>query len=556
MRSELIRVYKVVHTWTGILAGMALFIAFYAGAITVFKGTLTRWASPPTASAPTVPLEQVPALLTRTFEAHPEATRSLLVHLVPEPPKDRVEWQTHVEGADEHDALEVRHFRATLDVDGNARTDEVHRSHLAEFIDVLHRVVGLPADNDAFRGFMGIVAVLYAVALFSGVVVLVPSLVKDLFALRIGPNLKRMWLDAHNVVGILSLPFHVVMATTAVVFAFHDGIYFAQDRLVHDGKLAATFQGARPESPEPPRDPATMLPPSSIVARVLEVAPSFHPSTLEYVRVTSPRAMVRVWGHDPKELSFRYAGGMAMVDPYAGRLISTDYLPGRQGAASLVLSSAFALHFATFGGAPVKWMYFCLALLGAWLFYGGNLLWVETRRRKASRRTEGAIPAQRRDVWLMASATVGVCLGAVCGISTTIVAAKWLHGRVADLNAWHVYTYYAVFFGSIAWALLRGPARGAIALLRLAVGTTLAIPTTTLLAALAPSLGMWAHRSTLGVDATAFVVAMGLLTMERATARRASGGPKDSVWSLHAHVEAGEGPTTAPDTLSDAEPNG
>lgn len=54
---------------------------------------------------------------------------------------------------------------------------------------------------------MGIVSILYAVALVSGVIVLLPSLIKDLFALRLGANLKRMWLDAHNVVGIVSLPF-------------------------------------------------------------------------------------------------------------------------------------------------------------------------------------------------------------------------------------------------------------------------------------------------------------------------------------------------------------
>src|SRR3546814_4664147 len=56
----------------------------------------------------------------------------------------------------------------------------------------------------------------------SGVICLLPSLVKDLFALRFGKNLKRMWLDLHNVLGIFSLPFHIVMALTAVVFAFHD----------------------------------------------------------------------------------------------------------------------------------------------------------------------------------------------------------------------------------------------------------------------------------------------------------------------------------------------
>jgi hypothetical protein len=52
MRSDYLRIYKSVHTWTGILAGMALFIAFYAGALTIFKDALARWSSAPSAVWP------------------------------------------------------------------------------------------------------------------------------------------------------------------------------------------------------------------------------------------------------------------------------------------------------------------------------------------------------------------------------------------------------------------------------------------------------------------------------------------------------------------------
>lgn len=47
MRTEIIRIYKTVHTWTGIVTGLALFIAFYAGAITMFKEPLAHWIAPP-----------------------------------------------------------------------------------------------------------------------------------------------------------------------------------------------------------------------------------------------------------------------------------------------------------------------------------------------------------------------------------------------------------------------------------------------------------------------------------------------------------------------------
>ncbi len=535
MRSDLIRIYKSVHTWTGILAGLALFIAFYAGALTVFKDAIARWVAPP-AAVRQVSLEDSPQLISQLLAARPEALRGFQLNLeTTERRPGRVEWQVRPKDADEHDALSGQFYLASIDGGGVVRIDETRPSQLVDLIDILHRVVGLPFDNDPSRWFMGVIAALYAIALFSGVVVLLPTLVKDFFALRVGRNLKRMWLDAHNVVGIISLPFHIVMAVTAVVFAYHDGIYALQDRVLHDGKLSSAWSGPRPGAKkEAPRDPAQMLPPSELVARAKALSPGFVPENLQYLQLASPRAMVRVWGSDPAGVSPRAMGGFVALDPWTGKVLSRDFMPGAQEAASLTLSSFFALHFATFGGVPVRWMYFLLALAGAWLFYSGNLLWIESRR-KAQRKGE-ALPAQRLDTRLLAAATVGVCFGCVAGISLSMLAGKLLHGHVADLNAWHWRLYYLVFFGCIGWAFWRGAGRAAIELPGFAAAATLAIPLSSLLGAMIPALGWWANTSAaaLGVDLTALAGAGCLFWMQRVTARRVRQSAGDSVWSAAA----------------------
>lgn len=541
IRSDVIRLYKTVHTWTGILTGMALFIAFYAGALTIFKEPLARWASPPAAHMVAVPLSEAATLIARTLEDHPKAARNFQLHLEQDDLRpERMTWRERPTDAGDHDELSARHYAATFHADGTAHIEEVHPSQLAEFIDVLHRVVGLPLDTDPHRWVMGVVVSLYALALISGVVILLPSLVKDFFALRIGQNLKRMWLDSHNVVGIISLPFHLIMVLTAAVFAFHDGIYHLQDRLFHDGRLSTAWEMRRetPEQPSP-RTPSELLPPAELVAQALAVSPSLEPTMLQYIGVTTPRAMVRVWGHDPTAISPRALGGFATLDPYTGEVLNTDYLPGKQDGAHTTVSSFFALHFGTFGGTPVQWAYFLLALAGAWLFYSGNLLWIETRRRNGPKGDHP--PAQRRDTRWMASGTVGVCLGCVCGISLTIAAAKWLHGHVDNLAAWHQYVYYAVFFGSIAWAFRQGAARAAIHLLWLAAILTWTIPLTTLLAWIMPSLGLWGHTSvaSLGVDLTAAVGGLCFAWLARITTQRIHNGMEDSVWSAPTSGAAG-----------------
>ena len=47
IRADILRMYKDIHSWVGITAGLALFVAFYAGAITMFESPLQNWATRP-----------------------------------------------------------------------------------------------------------------------------------------------------------------------------------------------------------------------------------------------------------------------------------------------------------------------------------------------------------------------------------------------------------------------------------------------------------------------------------------------------------------------------
>ncbi len=516
MRIEIIRIYKAVHTWTGIVTGLALFIAFYAGAITMFKEPLAHWIAPPPQHRAS--LAQTDLLIHQTLAVRPDAAKEFTLHLtdygnVPA----RLTWQ---KSRDDNSP-----WSADFAPDGSLQIQQLHRSGLPRFIDDIHRTAGIPGGGEIGEKIMGIVSILYAVALVSGVIVLLPSLVKDLFALRLGANLKRMWLDAHNVVGIVSLPFHLIMALTAVIFGLHDLIYELQDRWIYDGQLRPIIQASIPGSVIKRDDrPAPMLAPEELLARVRQRAPDFEPFAMQYRNADSQGAYVRIAGHNPRYLA--RGMGFVVLSPVSGDILSTDYLPGHQGFWSASVSPFFALHFGSYGGEPVRWAYFFLGLAGAFLFYSGNLLWIETRRR-TDRRHRGPVP-QRLATRLMAAGTVGVCLGCICGISLTIAAAKWLHGRVGDIDAWHQAIYYATFLGVIAWAFQRGAARAAGELLWFAAAATAAIPMTTLVTTLFTDLG----ATTLGVDIVAAVGSLGLVWMVRANRRCAIQGHQQSVWSL------------------------
>jgi uncharacterized iron-regulated membrane protein len=284
---------------------------------------------------------------------------------------------------------------------------------------------------------------------------LLPSLVSDLFALRIGRNVKRMWLDVHNVLGLFSLPFHIIMALTAVVFAFHDQFYGAQGMAFGGGAERARPSLSAPAEGPPP----ATLTPAQIVARVREQAPGFTPETLVYGQGRGGLPALRVQGSDARYGLRAPTYGMAGIDPQTGAITGTDYMPGMQDGWSATITSFFALHFGNFGGNTIRWAYFLLGLAGAFLFYTGNLLWVESRRKKE--RKAGAVE-QTRATRILGALTVGVPLGSIAGISVTLAAAKLLGSHAS--YGMHSAIYYALFLIATGWALARGAARSGVEL--------------------------------------------------------------------------------------------
>lgn len=515
--SDVVKVYKDVHIWIGIVCGLMLFVAFYAGAITMFEKPLERWATPPSTLAPAAPLDDAESLLAATVAAHPEAAlrHSIVVTPTPERPA-RVIWSTRGERP-----REWVEYGASFAPDGSLQVERLRKAPVAQLVDRMHQFVGLPLPDVVARIIMGAVALAYAVALLSGLIVLLPTLARDVFALRIGDNLKRLWLDAHNALGLFSLPFHLVIALTSVVFALHTPFYATQAKALYGGQI----DWGRHESPPTGDQP---LPATELLARVNVQLPGFEVFEFAFQRNRDGQLETRLVGLDPRRGARGRTWMQTPLDPYTGTVDPHD-LPGHMDGWSEAVNAFFALHFGSYGGNPVRWLYLLMGLAGAALFYTGNLLWVESRRRKARGR-DGV--EQTRSARVLAVLTVGVALGCVAGISATIAAAKWLPARVDDLALWHEAIYYAVFFAAVAWAFLRGAPRAACELLWACAALTLLIPLGSL-AGVAGLGGAWNHPGAgIAVDLTALAAVPMFLLIAKHTRRRMREGRADSVWSL------------------------
>lgn len=516
MKTVTLKSFLDVHTWAGLGTGLLLFIAFYAGALTVFWEELDVWDHYLDMPGEYQDYQQAQQLIDMTLDAQPHAAETMRLDLSgPTQSAHLVRWFERIEDG----TFEGHEFR--IDADG-ALSKERDQALLADFIYRLHYTAGLPASFGLY--VLGLVCVIYGLALVTGLLIFLPNFLRDLFIVRTGSNKKRFWLDTHNVIGVLSLPWHVMFAWSSALLAVGFLVLAPFEYLVYGGKLQ-TLIGPELGIIEHLEPAGESMPPLA-VAEIVEIAqseiPSLEPQQLRYEHVGDANAVVRVSGMSEVGTLAPFAS--VSLNASTGQVLAVND-PVRASMGSTFYKGLISLHYASFGGYVTRWLYFVLGLAGAFLFYSGNLLWIESRRRRRS-------SEQARGAVFMARLNSGVCIGCMAGISAALLASRGFVGATnrGDMTE---YVYFSVFFLSIGWCYLRPVATGTRDLLYLAALLSAAIPLVDLMLVVVPA---WpgvplSHSVLLVVDALAIAAALAFWRMGAAVQRRALHGDPNSVWA-------------------------
>lgn len=519
IRAATLRSFLAVHTWVGLIAGLFLFIAFYAGSLTIFHEQIAAWqrgaaASEAVPQRPVAP--QAQQLIAALVHAYPQARERFILDL-PSP--------THAQlGARWYDDKTARWRSFRLDADDQLVAADKAPSNLSDFIYSLHYTAGIPGIFGLY--LFGVVCILYGLALVSGVIIVLPTLAADLFALRQGRNLKRFWQDAHNAIGVLSLPFHIIFAWTGAILTIGTLLLAPFQYLIYDGQLLKIVMHDLSVSEDVSAAGIAATPAS--VATLLDnaqaTAPGFVPTLAVFEHYGDARARVQFYGGNA-QAALGHTVAIA-ADATSGAVMRVS-APNARTPGTAFYDQLRALHFADYGGLAVRWLYFGLGLLGAFLFYSGNLLWIESRRKRRQ-------PLQPGNTRFLARLTLGVCLGCIAGISSMFVASKLLPADLAARESWERGMYFGVFFASIIWAQLRVPTRAACELLWLcaASSASLAVADLAINGGATWHAALRGHPAALTIDVLALLAAPLFVRAARACLRRGRNGDPHSVWAL------------------------
>lgn len=424
--------YRSIHGWVGITTGSLLAMGFLAGTFTLFAAPLQQWSAPPLpaqeAHFSAIPLTEIPALIGQLPEAASTHYRLTLTS----PSTARISIPT---GPDIPLGIPSPSIIISQPAPHTIHFYRLTPSPVPNFIGGLHRRLGLPLPERWVMPFVGILCLFYGLALLSGIILLLPGIWRSLMTVRLQGHARRLWLDLHSLLGLCTLPFQLVIALTTALFAFFP--------------LLSIFFGS-PASMKPAAGPvmgqhsSALLSPASALLQLRTLSPSFHPLTLDYVsgphggdslaeRISlqaplynangscslpmSEQPYLLAMGTDPFNALIGRDRGSVLLDPHTGTVLDSQNLPGQQSAARHFLTWCLALHFGSFGGEFVHWLYAALGLCGVGFFHTANKLWLNTHRLKI---TGQAQPADTHATLWLGRLSEGSLLGCLLGLCSII----------------------------------------------------------------------------------------------------------------------------------------
>ena len=400
MRAETLKRHIDLHAWAGILTGLALFVAFFAGALNMFHHELHHWQEPALETA--APDASLQALLDTVVANNPDAGKWM--YLVPGDDPSVI-WQETVDGDG------VWHTEHASDFnDAGEKVAASGGSGLSDFVNDLHYELAIPKLG---RYLMGIVSVLYGAALIGGLVIHWSRLKKEFFALKHQGNLRRYWKNLHNLVGVISYPFHVIFAWTGAAMGCLAIVMVVMGALVFGPGLQPAFSKATEAWPAPEASGhrVAMASIDNYLAGAREAMPEMDVDWIGLRQYGDRNAVVDVAGSVPGKVA--HYSHVVMRGDNAELL--TVSAPGQRSFNHFMMAPVYSLHFGDYGGLPVRLMYFALALLGCLLFFSGNIMWCE-------RRTDRQGPS--RSAAFMLRLTLGVTFGVMAGLAMAFIVSK------------------------------------------------------------------------------------------------------------------------------------
>lgn len=425
-----------LHTWSGLIFGWVLFAMFLTGTLSFFRPEITRWMQPEIQAQAAPVLESVTLAQRYLTEHAPDAKRWFIT-----PPSDREPVISMLYQVPKPKPGERGFVRVKLD----PHTGQAVQGRETRGGDFFYRFhFELETAFPWGRWLASIAGMFMLVAIISGIITH-KKIFADFFTFRPKKGGQRAWMDGHNALSVLGLPFHLMITFSGLVL-FMTMLMPAGILAVYENPRQYTDDVFASFKVTPPRnEPAPLVD----IAPLVDQAQQRWHGRVGRVTVNNPGdagATVTVTRDAADGVSYGRLSPYLRFDGVSGAVLEgQDELSPTVRTAGVIVG----LHLGLFAEPLLRWFYFLVSLAGTAMVGSGLVLWIAKRRQKARPGAREAFSLRLVD---------GLNAGTIAGLFIAVAAFFWANRLVpADLpgrQLWETRAFFAAWGLSLVYAFL------------------------------------------------------------------------------------------------------
>ena len=444
-----------LHTWSGLVVGWLLFAIFLTGTVSFFRHEITLWMQPELSQA-VVPANAISVAFDELQKIAPKARRWLI-----DVPDDRDPiahlyiWR---------DPGELPDFqRKELDT-STGEAVAARSTYGGDFLFYFHFDLNVPSIWG--RLIVGAAAIIMLVAIVSGVITH-RRIFKDFFTFRPWKASQRSWLDAHNILGVMALPFHLMITYTGLITLMFLYMPWGRD-VAYDGDQQAFLSEAALSTviPAAANVPDRLVPIEPLIEMAVDRWGGDAVGRIDVYRPGDANALIELTSSDSAAIAFHRR--KILFDGNSGEVVSTT--DNTQWAAE-TRGVMYGLHIGRFSDPVLRFLYFLSSIAGTAVVATGLVLWVAKRRPKPG--ASGKAGFGYRTVEAL---NVGTVAGLPIAIAVFFLANRLLPVDLAARADLEAGSFFLAWIVTILHPMLRPAARAWIEQLALAALLFAAVP--------------------------------------------------------------------------------
>ena len=455
-----------LHSWAGLVLGWLLYFMFVTGTLGYFNKEIDRWMQPeiPMIDQRMSQSQLLPMAEQRLQVIAPNAPHWFINFPVGRYPYLLIQWQqaSDPENTDpENTDLENKaEWQEEILNPATGQPLIARKTGGGQTLYLMHYALHYMPQTLAYC-FTSLAALFMLLALLTGIVIH-KKIFKAFFTFR--PAKKpRAWLDMHNLLSVLPLPFHLMMTYSGLVLLMSTTM---------PGVIAASYGlGENNQnrffdevfSPQAHHDAASIpASPFALQSALASVEQRWGKDRIAYIGIDNRGdSHARI---DVAQAAYRGLNAAPNVtyNGVTGELQQS--LKATEASAAVTFYELLlSLHEGNFAATGLRWLYFFSGLLGAGMVATGLILWAAKRRQVAEKKGY----ASRGLMWVER-----LNAGAIAGLPIAIAVYFWAN-RLLPLGLvgraeWEVHSLFITLAACLLYPLFRSTARAWVELLSVA----------------------------------------------------------------------------------------